>query len=78
MKFPEVTTLQNLQSFSADDFDVSPEMWQEMEAAQDLGLPVTIDCLACDNGHEGYWDITLPSGNTVEAVSGYHLASKEL
>jgi hypothetical protein len=74
MIVPEVTTLQNVHEFTAEDFNVSPEVYQEMETAQQLGLPVTIDCQAVDGAN--YWCITLPSGAEVEAIDGYHLASR--
>jgi hypothetical protein len=76
MKIPEVTVLQNIHLFTPEDFNVSLEVYQEMEVAQELGLPVTIDCQAVDGAN--YWNITLPSGAEVEAIDGYHLAGKEL
>jgi hypothetical protein len=72
----EVTTLQNVNEFTAEDFNVTPEVYQEMEVAQELGLPVTVDSHAVS--FSNYWNITLPSGETVDAIDGYHLAGKEL
>jgi hypothetical protein len=71
--------LQHIDQFTPEDFNVDPEVFQEMEVIQGLGLFVNIDCLAVDNrrdGGYGYWDITLPSGAEVEAIDGYHLCSK--
>jgi len=68
-------TLQLLEEFSPEDFDLSIEGFQQLLAAQDNGTVVSVDCLAVDNAPEGdgYWDITLPCGLEVFAIDGYHL-----
>lgn len=62
----------NLHVFSEDDFDVEEKVFTEMEQCFQNGTDVNIECLAVE-GSWGYYDVTLPSGATIDALDGYHL-----
>lgn len=64
------TTLRNITEDTFDEIDSIPhEVVKLLLKCQDEQLPVTVDCKATD----GYYDITLFDGTTVDAISFYHL-----
>ena len=55
---------------SLEDFgDMDQATFDKLRDVQVRGKLVTVDCEACD----GYYDVTLPDGTQIEALSAYHL-----
>lgn len=71
--------VRELGGFSADDFAVSEAVFAELVQCEDEGAQVEILCVAVDDGEgdRSYFDVKLPSGATVDAVSGLHLSAAE-
>lgn len=62
------TTLRNLRDVSEDD-GFEEGMYSKLVEIEDTDQLVTVDCEACD----GFYDVTLPDGTEVAALSWYHL-----
>lgn len=66
------TTIRNMREFTQSEWDSEYGSQGDYEAllhCMNRKVPVVVDCEATD----GYYDITLPLGRVISAISWYHL-----
>lgn len=69
---PTVTTIINMCEFSEEEWVANAgdsHDWAALTEAENEGVDVLVLCEATD----GYYDVQLPNGHVVHALSGYHL-----
>jgi len=65
--------LQNTYDIDDDDFGLNADDLKALRQCEDNGMFVEILCTATD----GYFDVELPTGEVIEALSGFHLVGLE-
>ena len=66
-----LTTLRRIDEMDISDFSVSQQDYNEMLEVQRSGTKVEVDEI--ETARFGYYDVILPSGRIVYALSWYHL-----
>ena len=65
------TTLRNVNEMDISDFSVRQEDYNTMLELQEAGTEVEVDEI--ETATFGYYDVILPNGRVVYALSWYHL-----
>jgi hypothetical protein len=66
-----LTTLRRIDEMDISDFSVSQQDYDEMLEVQRSGTKVEVDEI--ETAAYGYYDVILPSGRIVYALSWYHI-----